>query len=355
MMRIKRLIKSLERADLDAYLVSRKPNIYYYTGSISGGILIATSDAEPILLVPRLELAIAQAQASGCEVGHYTRSKLPEQIEAELKKATPKNVGFDDLTLDLYQKLRKRLNGCELKASADIVWNMRRVKDVSEQKLMKRVGELADIGMEAIRDCLREGMREYEVAAEAIYAMMRNGAEGIAFDTIVASGPRSAYPHAGVTDRRIQKGDFVTVDMGATYKEYRSDTTRTFIVGEPTEEQTKIYETVLRANETAFPEIKAGAEGREVDDIARTVIDEAGYDEYFIHSLGHGVGLEVHEPPSLRKTSKDILEVGNVVTDEPGIYIIGFGGVRIEDTVLVTDLGPARLTLFDKDLDAMRV
>lgn len=214
---------------------------------------------------------------------------------------------------------------------------------------------MADVGMEAIREHLGEGMREYEVAAEATYAMMWNGAEGIAFTTIVASGPRSAYPHASVTDRRIRKGDFVTIDMGATYKEYRSDITRTFIVGEPTEEQAKIYEAVLRANQTVLPEIKDGASGREVDGVARAVIEEAGYGEYFVHSLGHGVGLEVHEPPSLSKTSEDTLETGNVVTDEPGIYIPGFGGVRIEDTVLVTGSGPVRLTRFDKGLDAMRV
>lgn len=354
-MRIKRLIKSLEHTDLDAYIVSREPNVYYYTGTTSGGMLIVASGAEPLLLAPRLNLAIAQAQASGCQVKPYTRNNLIEKMEEALKPLSPRTIGFDSLALDLYQKLQERISGTELKASADLVWNMRRVKDARERKLMRKAGKLADIGMEAIREHLREGVREHEVAAEAAYAMMRNGAEDLAFTTIVASGSRSAYPHAGVTDRRIRKGDLVTIDMGATYREYRSDVTRTFIMGEPTEEQERIYETVLKANGTALTEIKVGAKGSEVDGVARAIIEEAGYGEYFVHSLGHGVGLEVHEPPSLSKTSEDRLEKGNVVTDEPGIYIPGFGGVRIEDTVLVTDSSPVRLTRFDKGLDAMRL
>lgn len=345
----------MEQTDLDAYIVSREPNIYYYTGTISGGLLIVTPGDKPLLLAPRLNLAIAQAQSSGSEVRPYNQNNLLNQIEEKLKQARPRAIGFDDLTLDLYQKLQNKFTDIELKVSSDLVWNMRRIKDPTEQKLMMKAGELADIGMEAIREHLREGMREHEVAAESIYAMLKNGAEGIAFSIIVASGPRSAYPHAGVTDRRIRRGDFLTIDMGATYKEYRSDITRTFIIGEPSEEQTKIYRTVLRANERALPEIKEGAKGSKVDGIARAIIEEAGYGEYFVHSLGHGVGLEVHEPPSLSKTSKDTLEEGNVVTDEPGIYIPGFGGVRIEDTVLITSSGPVRLTKFEKTLDAMCV
>jgi Xaa-Pro dipeptidase len=220
---------------------------------------------------------------------------------------------------------------------------------------MSRAGELADIGMEAVRESLKAGIREYEVAAEVAYAMMRNSAEGLAFSTIVASGPRSAYPHAGVTERRIKKGDLVTIDLGASHKEYKSDITRTFIIGKPTGKQENIYKTVLQAYNMAFPEFKDGADGKNVDMVARAIIEDAGFGERFVHSLGHGVGLEVHEPPSLSKKSKDTLRVGNVVTNEPGIYIPEFGGVRIEDTVLLTDLDPVRLTNFDRNLDTMCV
>ena len=352
-MRIESLRASMEKSDLDAYIVSNETNIYYYTGTISGGVLVLSHESEPVLLVPRLNLAIAQAQALGCEITPYTLRDLFDKVVEKL--AAPESVGFDAVTLDFYLKLQERFDDIKLCASPDLVWNMRRVKDSSEQKLMTKAGELADVGMEAIRNHLEIGMREHEIAAEACYAMMRGGAEGIAFDFIVASGPRSAYPHAGVTDRGIRKGDFVKVDMGATYKGYRSDLTRTFIVGEPSEKQAEMYDAVLRANEEALPEIRDGAKGSDVDKVARGVIEEAGYGEYFVHALGHGVGLEVHEPPSLSETSGDILKTGNVVTDEPGIYIPGFGGVRIEDTVLITASGPATLTRFDKDLDSMRV
>ncbi|UCH57322.1 MAG: M24 family metallopeptidase, partial [Candidatus Bathyarchaeota archaeon] len=227
--------------------------------------------------------------------------------------------------------------------------------DEEEQGLMKQAGELSDIGMEAVRECLRDGIREYEVAAEAAYAMRKEGAVDITFPFIVASGPRSAYPHAGVSGRKIRKGDFVTIDLGATCNGYLSDNTRTFIIGSPSERQRSVYETVLEANEAALPEIRDGAEGVNVDRIARDIIESAGYGDAFIHGLGHGLGLEVHEPPSLSKRSKDTLRDGNVVSDEPGIYVKGFEGVRIEDTVLVSASGPKRLTKYDKDLDVMRM
>jgi Xaa-Pro aminopeptidase len=171
----------------------------------------------------------------------------------------------------------------------------------------------------------------------------------------VVSGPRSAYPHGGVTERKIKSGEFVTVDMGASFKEYKTDITRTFIVGTPSEKQKTIYETVLEANLTALDKIREGVSCADVHNTAMGVIEKAGYGDYFIHGLGHGVGLEVHEGPSLGKTSKDVLAAGNVVTDEPGIYIHGFGGVRIEDTVLVTKSDPERLTKTPKELDAMRI
>ena len=308
-----------------------------------------------MLLAPLINFAIAQDQASTCRVKSYMREDLTAMIGDALDEAEPRTIGYDDLSLDFYERLRERLDGVELKASADPVWDMRRVKDPDEQKLMRRAGELADVGMEAVRENLKAGIREHEVAAEAAFAMMRNSAEDLAFSTIVASGPRSAYPHARATERKIQKGDLVAVDLGASFKGYKSDITRTFVIGKPTEEQERIYETVLQAHEAAFPEIRDGAEGRHVDNVARAIIEDAGYGERFVHSLGHGVGLEVHEPPSLSKTSKDTLRAGNVVTDEPGIYIPGFGGVRVEDTVLMTDSGPVRLTKFDRDLDLMRV
>lgn len=354
-MRMKKLTESIVQAGLDAYLVTRGPNVFYFTGSISGGTLIISPRTDPVLLTPRLNLACALDQAKGCEVRPYTREDMLGQISGMLQKLDPKKVGFDDISLKFYQDLGEKLDDVELSAEPDLVRKIRMIKDDDEIKLMKRAGALADAGMEAIRDCLREGIGENEVAAEAAYAMRKHGADALAFPFIVVSGPRSAYPHGGVTERKIKSGEFVTVDMGASYKEYKTDITRTFIVGTPSEKQKTIYETVLEANLTALDKIREGVSCADVHNTAMGVIEKAGYGDYFIHGLGHGVGLEVHEGPSLGKTSKDVLAAGNVVTDEPGIYIHGFGGVRIEDTVLVTKSDPERLTKTPKELDAMRV
>jgi Xaa-Pro dipeptidase len=355
LMRIEILSKSLEDAGLDAYIVTREPNILYYTGSISGGVLIVATDASPLLLTSRLNLYVAQDNAQGCDVESYTRKDKDEKVLERLNQIAPEKIGFDELSLGDYKTLSDNLGGSELKENPDLIWAMRKVKDASEKKLMRRAGELSDIGMEAIRELLSDGVREHEIAAAAANAMRMAGADDISFPFIVASGPRSAYPHAGVSDRKIRRGDLVTIDMGATYRGYCSDITRTFIVGPPSEKQRKIYETVLEANEAALPEIRVGAKGIDVDLIARDIIAEAGYGEDFFHSLGHGVGIEVHEPPSMSRSSKDVLSMGNVVSNEPGVYLKGFGGVRVEDTVLVTDSSPERLTEFDKGLDAMRV
>ncbi len=355
LMRTERLSKSLEDTGLDAYIVTREPNIFYYTSSISGGVLIIAPDTRPLLLTSRLNLYVAQDNAQGCDVEPYTRKDKDEKILERLNQIAPEKISFDELSLGEHKALEEKLGEVELKENPDLVWAMRRVKDASEQKFMKRAGELSDIGMEAIREFLVAGVKEHEVAAAAANAMRMGGADDISFPFIVASGPRSAYPHAGVSERKIRRGDFVTIDMGATYRGYCSDITRTFIVGSPSEKQRTIYETVLEANEAALPEIRESAKGIDVDRIARDIITKAGYGEDFIHGLGHGVGLEVHEPPSLSKRSGDTLTIGNVVSNEPGIYIKGFGGVRIEDTVLVTSSGPERLTYYDTGLDAMRV
>jgi Xaa-Pro dipeptidase len=354
-MRIQELTESMVKKGFDAYIVVREPSIVYYTGSISGGVLMVTPKSEPMLLAPSLNITVARDQATGLDVRPYMRSSLIGDVSEILRERNCRSIGFDEVTLDMYRKLMDSLGEVKIEAAPDLVWEMRKVKDPEEQKLMKKAGELADIGMEAIKEFIGDGVRENEVAAAASYAMRREGAEDIAFPFIVVSGPRSAYPHGGVTGRKIRSGELVTVDMGATYKEYKTDITRTFIIGQPTEKQAEIYEAVLDSNRAALPRFVDGATGVEVDKVARDVIDEAGYGEYFIHGLGHGLGLEIHEPPSISKRSEDILMTGNVVSNEPGVYIPGFGGVRIEDTVFVDGQSPKRFTGFPRELDAMRV
>ncbi|KYH38218.1 MAG: peptidase M24 [Candidatus Bathyarchaeota archaeon B23] len=353
-MRLERLIKGVEEEGLDAYLVHGSANIYYLTSSTGGGLLLIR-EGEATLYTPGLNYPMALEQVEVCEVSSYPRGEegLFKAISGRLREG--ESVGYNTLPLSLYRRLREAFEGVELRERSELIWRMRRVKEEGELELMRRAGRLADLGMEAAREALRQGVREHEVAAEIAHVMMREGAEGLAFQPIVASGYRSAYPHGGVTDKRIEQGELVVVDIGATYKEYRSDITRTFIVGKPSQRQERIYNVVLEAHLKAMETLKPGVEAREADDIARRVISEAELGEYFIHSLGHGVGLEVHEPPTLSERSEDVLERGNVVTDEPGVYIPRFGGVRIEDMVLITDSGVERLTRFEKDLDAVMI
>jgi Xaa-Pro dipeptidase len=198
--------------------------------------------------------------------------------------------------------------------------------------------------MQVAAETIQPGVREYEVAAEIEYSMRRSGSWGTAFDTIVASGVHSAYPHGGCTEQKIREGDLVVVDIGASYRNYQSDMTRTFVAGKPSVKQEKVYGVLKEAQEKGFRSIRSGVKAADVDGVARNVIKEAGYLEGFVHSLGHGVGMEVHEFPMLSPISKDVLGVGNVVTVEPGIYLVGFGGIRLEDTVLVEEAEAEKLT-----------
>jgi Xaa-Pro dipeptidase len=352
-MRVEKLRRALSKEGLGGCTITVDSNIQYYTGSSSGGTFLLVPDEDPLLLTSKMNLSITKAEAKDCEIQTYERKEFSEILLKHLQHAEPKAIGFDTLRYELLLELKEKLQGFEINPKPEIISAMRSVKDEEEISRIRRACEIADIGMEAVRSTFKEGMKEYEVAAELEYAMRKRGSESLAFPTIVGSGPRAAYPHAGCTDREIKRGDFIVIDAGATYKSYRSDMTRTFIVGQPSAEQRRIYETVLEANEQALEGIKKGIKGKTVDAMARKIISDAGYGELFLHTLGHGVGLDVHESPSLSRESKDTLKVGNVVSDEPGIYIEGIGGVRIEDTVLVTKEGAERLTKFGKSLKEM--
>jgi Xaa-Pro dipeptidase len=246
--------------------------------------------------------------------------------------------------------MRKELKETRLKPLNKLVQELRMVKDPTEVNAIKKAAELTDAGVQAAIDAIKPGIREYEVAAEMEYAMRKLGSEGVAFDTQVASGMRSTFPHGGCTDRKILKDEFIVLDLGARYNSYRADVSRAFIIGKPSPKQKKIYDVVLEAQRKAFEAMRAGVKARDVDAAARKLIEQAGFGKYFVHGLGHGVGLEVHEAPSLNPEGKETLQAGNVVTDEPGIYIVGYGGVRIEDTVLVHKGKAERLTKADYEL-----
>lgn len=341
-------IKTLETSfkdEFDAYLVMNEINMLYFSDFLGATALLVPSSDESILYVYDVNYEGAKTEAKNCRVekvkhGEELFKKVSEQVE-DLKL---KKIGFDTMNLEMYQKVKKALKNTKLKAKSEYVWNLRRVKSNDELEKMRKAAGLTMLGMQTACETLRPGLHEYQVAAEIEYAMRINGSSGVAFATIVASGPHSAYPHGGRGEREIKDGDVVVVDIGATYKNYRGDMTRTFVIGRPSAKQEKIYNIVKKAQEEAFQKIRDGVKASEPDAVARDVIKNAGYGKYFVHGVGHGVGLEVHELPILSSMSKDVLKAGNVVTDEPGVYIVNFGGFRIEDTVLVQKDNAERLT-----------
>jgi len=331
---------------IDGFLIFNSANLIYLTGFSGASALLIPKNDESIVYVYGVNYAHAKAELSGFMVELVKRGEnLMAKIAKQAAAFKIEKLAVDALNIESWRALAKSLGGEKmLAADNSFIRELRKVKDEKEIELMRKAAELTSEGMRIAYETVALGVREYEVAAEIEYAMRKRGSSGPAFETIVASGPCSAYPHGGCSDREIREGDLVIVDVGATYKFYRSDMTRTLVAGKPSEKQKKLYQTVKTAQDKAFEAIKPNAKAKDVDAVARKIIADAGYGEYFVHNLGHGVGLEVHEPPTLSPESKEVLAAGNVVTVEPGIYLVGYGGVRIEDTILVQKNGAQKLT-----------
>ncbi|MCH8207429.1 MAG: aminopeptidase P family protein [Chloroflexi bacterium] len=337
----------LQEEDLDGILISSAENRRYlsgFTGS-AGHLLVSGDDA--VLATDFRYVEQGAKQAPGFRVERIGREPWFGRLSAELGL---KRVGFesDEMTVSAHGALQKSLEDVEaadrpeLVATTSLVDRLRAVKDKSELKLLTRAVAIADKAMDRVAPTIEAGVTEREVAWELEKAMRERGAEAISFDVIVGAGPNGALPHHRADNTVIKAGDAVVIDMGATYEGYCSDLTRTFIVGEPDDTFKRVYDTVLRAQLAAEERVTAGSTGGEADAIARDIIVEAGYGDEFGHSLGHGVGLAVHEYPRVGAPSEDVLEDGMVFTIEPGIYITGWGGVRIEDIVMMED-GRARV------------
>lgn len=270
-----------------------------------------------------------------------------------IKRLKPSNLGFEkrSVSYSTYLDIRRSLRGTgvSLKPTSGIVEELRQSKDPGEVGLIQKAAGILDAGFRRAVKVIKPGVAERDAAFEIERFMRGKGAEGLSFETIVASGARSALPHGKASGKKIKKGELVVLDMGAKYMGYNSDGTRTFCTGRPTGEQKKIYRVVLEAQEKALEKIKAGVKGSEVDRAARAHIEKAGFGKNFGHGTGHGVGLDIHEPPSLGPESGSTLEEGMVVTVEPGVYVPGVGGVRIEDMVVVEKDGCRLLTNTPKD------
>lgn len=350
--RLERLRRRMAEEQVDGLLVGSPANRRYlsgFTGS-SGWLLITADRAELWTDFRYLEQAAAQAPAF--EIVRH-EADVYRHLGRRVGELGLGRLGFerDHLSYRQWERLRGGLpEKVELVPVAGWIEELRRVKDAGEIAAIRQAARIADEALLEVLADLRPGRTEREVALQLEFAMRRRGAEGVAFDFIVASGPRSALPHGTASDRVIQEGDLLTVDYGAVYGGYASDCTRTVVVGRAGERQREIYDIVLEAQRRALAAVRPGATGAEVDRAAREVIESAGYGEHFGHATGHGVGLEVHEGPRLAATGgDDVLAPGMVVTVEPGIYLPGWGGVRIEDLVVVTESGGEILTRVTKE------
>jgi Xaa-Pro aminopeptidase len=344
--RQERLRELLAARKLPLLVISNPINIFYLTGfrGSAGAALFGESDA--ILWVdPRYTLQ-AQEQAAGVEVIEEKGSLL-HGVGQWLGKSRRKLAGYDDghLTCAAFRQLKQIVpRRPRLIAAGGLVEELRSIKDAGEIECIRQAGHLAASVFEEIRRQIRPGVSESDLAAEIEYRMRLQGAEGAAFETIVASGPRAAWPHARASSKLLKKSELVIFDLGAILRGYAADMTRTVFLGEPGRRVRSLYNAVLEAQQRAVEAALAGKPSQSVDAAARRVLGQRGLARYFTHSTGHGVGLEVHEKPRVARRVADRLEAGCVITVEPGVYLQGLGGIRIEDTVLVSDQGPEVLT-----------
>ncbi len=340
--RLKRLRRSLAEKKLDGILISQPDNRYYLSGfDGSAGYLLITAQ-DTILATDFRYLEQVKVQAPDYRIFQISNaiSDWFPRLIAELNLG---RLGFEGghITFALYRQLSDILNKTEPRLQFvpvdGLVESLRTIKEPAEIELITRAVEITDKAFEYIEDRAHPGMTEKEVAWEIEKFQREQGSQALPFDIIVASGPNSALPHAKPSQRKIAAGEPVVIDMGARVGGYSSDLSRTICLGTPDDTFKKVYNTVLEAQLTTMAAIKEGMSGGEADSLARTVIEQEGYGEAFGHSLGHGIGLAPHEQPRLGPNSSEILASGMVFSIEPGIYLAGWGGVRIEDLVVMTN------------------
>ncbi len=349
--RLSNLRKSIKKAKIDAVLVTKKENYTYFSGFTGTSAWLVITESDAVLVTDFRYTEQAEKQAPAYEISTY-RGSIIKGLNDIFENKKIEVLGFEDanLTVDKYNEFKEKLKVREMIALGPMLDELREVKDSQELKHIKKAVAIADETFTYILGIIKPGVTEVELAAEMEYHMRKLGAGGASFETIVASGYRSSMPHGVASEKKIQMGDTITLDYGALYNGYCSDMTRTVFLGNPEEELKKIYKTVLDAQLTALAGVKKGSLGKDIDMIARNIITKAGYGDNFGHGLGHGVGLEIHEEPRLSMTGAKTMKNGMVVTVEPGIYIDGLGGVRIEDMVVVKEDEPVILTSSTKEM-----
>ncbi|MFI5251140.1 MAG: M24 family metallopeptidase [Bacteroidota bacterium] len=349
--RLQKLRKILDQLDLDAFLITFPPHLRYISGfSGSSGLAVVKKNSAWIFTDGRYTQQIRE-ETLGWKV-HIAGGSLFEELKKTSSLLALMRVGIDGNTMMLteFHQLKKIFPRVKFIPKVDTIEQITAVKDIGEIENIRSAVRITDKVFKDLLPMVKPGVSELDLSAEISYRHRKYGAEGDAFEPIVASGKRSALPHGKASSKKIRKGELLTLDFGCTYNGYHSDMTRTIVVGKPTSEMKDIYDAVLTAQMLAIEAAKDGIKSRDLDGVARYSIKTAGYDKYFRHSLGHGVGLQIHESPRISMQSKAVIEKGNVVTIEPGIYIPQFGGVRIEDILVITNDGSENLTRSPKHL-----
>ena len=349
-----RIAGQLEGSGLDAVLLTGAANRFYaagfHTGGRDGVVLITPTQSYYWTDARYIEAAEACVRGAKVELVGAGRGYTVLAREALAAHGITR-LGFEDgeMTVQEYEAYRKALP-CDFVPASELLARLRATKDPEELEAMIGAQRIAERALEQILREIKPGVTEKEVAARLQYLMLHFGATDLSFPPIVVSGPNGSLPHGVPSERKIQSGEFVTMDIGCVYRGYCSDMTRTVAVGTPTEEMRRVYETVLAAQEAGIAAARAGVTGKAVDGAARAVIEAAGYGPYFTHSFGHGVGVSVHERPNASPGYQEVLPAGAVISAEPGIYLPGKLGVRIEDVIIVKEGGCEDITRAPKEL-----
>lgn len=339
--------------EADCLLITSDENRFYFTGMKSSAGIVLCFKSKSYLIIDFRYIEKARKTVKSCEV--IQQESAIKQIKELFEKHGAKRVFVESekMTLSQFDAYKSKLEGYEFNCTSllsEAIWKLRIVKDDDEIEKISQAQNISEKAFEHMLGYIKEGRTEKEISLELEWFMQKNGAEAISFDTIVLSGKKTSMPHGVPSDKAIGSGEFVLMDFGAVVDGYHADMTRTVCVGKPTDDMTEVYNIVLNAQETALAAARAGITGKQLDDSARSIITEAGYGKAFGHSLGHGVGLDIHEQPVASCISEVVLEKNMLVTVEPGIYIPDKFGIRIEDLVVITDNSCKNLNKTPKNL-----
>ncbi|MCD5088672.1 aminopeptidase P family protein [Enterococcus hirae] len=350
MLRVEKLRKKMQEENLDSFLITSPYNLRYLT-NFTGTTGLAVITLEKAFFITDFRYTEqAAAQAQGFEIIKNV-GPIFEEVADLVQKEGLRELGFEETTVSFLEySVLEEIIDAQLIPISGMIEELREIKDEEEIAIIEKACSIADLAYDHILKMIQPGMTEIEVANQLDFYMRSLGASGVSFETIVASGLRSAMPHGVASKKTIEQGDLITIDFGCYYEGYVSDMTRTFAIGDPGEQLKEIYQIVLEAQLAVLEVAKPGVTGKQLDAVARDYITKHGYGEAFGHSTGHGIGLEIHEGPNVSVRAEKQFVPGNIITDEPGIYLPGIGGVRIEDDLLITSDGNRVLTHSPKEL-----